>query len=378
MIDPQEFIADLQSHGVEFFTGVPDSLLKDFCACLEQMPAYKHVIAANEGGAVALALGYHLATGMVPLVYLQNSGLGNIINPLLSLADKEVYAIPVLIVIGWRGEPGVHDEPQHKKQGRVMLPMLEAMEIPYSILGPHIDSADETLNDALLTVRESGGPHVLVIKRGTFKAFQTTSPSKARTSGSEFKLSREHAIKQIIDVLQETDVVVSTTGMPSREVYEYRRTRGEGHQRDFLTVGGMGHASQIALGIAFQKPDRAVYCLDGDGALLMHMGALPISGSLKTPNLRHIILNNGAHDSVGGQPTVALSIDLLSMARAAGYQYVVRAETQEELQSCLGSLKNADGPSFLEVRVHCGARKDLGRPTTSPAENKDEFMHYLR
>ena len=378
MIDPQEFIADLQRHGVEFFTGVPDSLLKDFCACLEQMPADNHVIAANEGGAVALALGYHLATGKVPLVYLQNSGLGNIINPLLSLADEEVYAIPMLLVIGWRGEPGVHDEPQHKKQGRVMLSMLKAMEIPYSILGPQIDGADKTLTDVLLNLRESGGPHALVMKRGTFKDFQATRPARARTSGPDFQLSREDAIKQIIDALQETDVVVSTTGMPSREVYEYRRTRSEGHQRDFLTVGGMGHASQIALGIALKKPNRAVYCLDGDGALLMHMGALSISGSLKPRNLKHIVLNNGAHDSVGGQPTVALSVDLLSMARAAGYYYVVRAETQEALRSCLGSLINADGPSFLEVRVHCGARKDLGRPTTSPAQNKAEFMHYLR
>jgi phosphonopyruvate decarboxylase len=378
MIDPQEFIADLQTQGVEFFTGVPDSLLKDFCACLEQLPSAKHVIAANEGGAIALALGYHLATGKIPLVYLQNSGLGNIINPLLSLADGEVYAIPMLIVIGWRGEPGLHDEPQHKKQGRVMLAMLEAMEIPFSILGPDMDHAERMLKDVLKETEETGVPHALVIKKGTFKDFNGTSSVKVRTSKLHFQLSREDAIKQVIDELQNTDVVVSTTGMPSREVYEYRRTMGEGHQRDFLTVGGMGHASQIALGIALQKPDRAVYCLDGDGALLMHMGTLPINGSLKARNLKHIILNNGAHDSVGGQPTVALSVDLLGMALAAGYKNAFRAETEAELRSCLWSLKNLEGPSFIEVRVHCGARKDLARPVTTPAQNKTAFMDFIQ
>lgn len=377
MIDPREFVTYLQATGVEFFTGVPDSLLKDLCACLQQLPSSEHIIAANEGGAIALALGYHLATGKIPLVYLQNSGLGNIINPLLSLADREVYAIPMLLVIGWRGEPGVHDEPQHKKQGRVMLPMLEAMEISYSVLGPDLDHGERILKDALRHTEETGAPHALVIKKGTFKAFDVTSSVKVRTAEANFQLSREDAIQQIIDVLEERDIVVSTTGMPSREVYEYRSTRNEGHQRDFLTVGGMGHASQIALGIAIQKSDRAVYCLDGDGALLMHMGALPINGSLKARNLKHIILNNGAHDSVGGQPTVALSVDLLGMARAAGYEYVVRVETPEELRSSLWSMKNVRGPCFLEIRVHCGGRKDLSRPATTPAQNKIAFMEYI-
>ena len=378
MIDPRDFVTCLQTNGVEFFSGVPDSLLKEFCSCLEQLPSsQQHVIAANEGGAVALALGYHLATGKIPLVYLQNSGLGNIINPLLSLADGEIYAIPMLIMIGWRGEPEDHDEPQHKKQGRVMLPMLEAMEIPYSILGSDMERGERILKDALRQTRESGAPHALVIKKGTFKGLNVLSSVKVRTPQFNFQLSREGAIQQVLDVLVETDVVVSTTGMPSREVYECRTIRGEGHQRDFLTVGGMGHASQIALGIALQKPDRTVYCLDGDGALLMHMGALTINGSLKPYNFKHIVLNNGAHDSVGGQPTVALSVDLLGMARAAGYEHVLRAETQEELRASLLSFKHIHGPCFLEIRVHCGARKDLGRPTTTPAQNKTAFMDYI-
>lgn len=269
MIDPQAFIQHLQVHGVEFFAGVPDSLLKDFCACLEHVSrSGQHIISANEGGAVALALGYHLATRKVPLVYLQNSGLGNIVNPLLSLADPEVYSVPLMLVIGWRGEPGVHDEPQHKKQGRVMLAMLEAMEIPYSILGPETDELSVALANALAHVRNASAPFALVIKKGTFQPF--TLP---RLEKPDFSLSREAAIQQVVGFLGDRDVVISTTGMSSREVYEYRHQRGEGHQRDFLTVGGMGHASQIALGIAIQKPDRSVYCLDGDGAAHAYGGA---------------------------------------------------------------------------------------------------------
>lgn len=373
MIDPQQFIAHLQAQGVEFFTGVPDSLLKDFCACLEHMPrGGQHIISANEGGAVALALGYHLATRKVPLVYLQNSGLGNIINPLLSLADPEVYSVPLLLVIGWRGEPGVHDEPQHKKQGRVMLSMLGAMEIPYAILGPEMVDAGTALADAVTCARKTSGPYALVVKKGTFKSF--VAPRGEKT---EFPLSREEAIQQVIESLGERDILISTTGLPSREVYELRSKRGEGHERDFLTVGGMGHASQIALGIALQKPERAVYCLDGDGALLMHMGALPISGVLKPRNFKHIVVNNGAHDSVGGQPTVALDIDVPGIARASAYESVFRAQTKQELQSSLVELQRSSGPSLLEVRVRCGARKDVGRPVTTPAQNKNAFMDFV-
>lgn len=373
MIDPQEFVECLQANNVEFFTGVPDSLLKEFCACLEHVPAAgRHIISANEGGAVALALGYHLATRKIPLVYLQNSGLGNIINPLLSLADSEVYSIPLLLAIGWRGEPGVHDEPQHKKQGRVMLSMLEAMEIPYSILGSEADHAGASLRDALAYVQKNSAPFALVIKKGTFKNFVGSRGGKA-----VFELTREVAIQQVLGFLDERDVVVSTTGMVSREVYEHRDNNGEGHQRDFLTVGGMGHASQIALGLALQRPDRSVYCLDGDGAVLMHMGALAIAGALKARNFKHIILNNGAHDSVGGQPTVGLAVDMLGIARAAAYERVLRAQTQRELEACLIDLKSSNGPSLLEIHVRCGARKELGRPATTPVQNKSALMDFL-
>ena len=374
MIDPRKFVECLQSNNVDFFTGVPDSLLKEFCGCLEQVPqAGRHIISANEGGAVALALGYHLATGKIPLVYLQNSGLGNIINPLLSLADAEVYSVPLLLVIGWRGETGVHDEPQHKKQGRVMLSMLDAMEIPYSIVGPEVNAAEVALSDALTYVQRHSAPFALVIKKGTFSTF--TGDKRDVVS---FELTREAAIQQVLEFLDERAVVVSTTGMASREVYEHRVKKGQGHERDFLTVGGMGHASQIALGVALQRPDRSVYCLDGDGALLMHMGALPIAGELKPENFKHIVLNNGAHDSVGGQPTVGLNIDILGIARACSYRLVLQAETPQGVQACLKELQQSKGPCLLEIRIRRGARKDLGRPATTPVENKHAFMNFIQ
>jgi phosphonopyruvate decarboxylase len=373
MLNPEEFVDCLKGNGVEFFTGVPDSLLKDFCACIAHTSRVgQHIIGANEGGAVALALGYHLATRKVPLVYLQNSGLGNVVNPLLSLVDEDVYSVPMLFVLGWRGEPGVHDEPQHKTQGRVMLPMLDAMGVPYSVLGPDVDQAEAIVQGALAHVRKTSAPFALVIKKGTFSSY--AAPTRKQT---DFPMSREEAIQQVIDSLDTRDVVVSTTGMPSREVYEYRSKKKHGHQRDFLTVGGMGHASQIALGIALQQPERSVYCLDGDGALLMHMGALTLNGTLKPRNLKHIVLNNGAHDSVGGQPTVALDIDILGIAHAAGYQQVFQAQTKEELEARLAELKRSIGPSLLEIRIQCGARKDLGRPTTTPVQNKNAFMDFL-
>lgn len=373
MLDPEQFFECLQQHDVSFFTGVPDSLLKEFCACVTQKaPEKQHIISANEGGAVALAIGYHLATGKIPVIYLQNSGVGNIINPVLSLADPDVYAVPLLFVIGWRGEPGVKDEPQHKKQGRVMLPMLESMEIPYSVLSPDMEQAESTIKQALQTARTTQGPYALIVRKGTFSAYhleQAQSPS--------MELTREEALHHILDHLEEDDIVVSTTGMPSREVFEYRAHKNQGHQRDFLTVGGMGHASHIALGIALQKPDRQVFCLDGDGAVLMHTGSLAITGSLQPRNFKHIVLNNGAHDSVGGQPTVGFQVDFLTLAQGAGYHTAAQVQTAEGIKNELGKIRESPGPCLLEIRIKKGARKDLGRPTLTPVQNKQGFMKYL-
>ncbi|MDR2735055.1 MAG: phosphonopyruvate decarboxylase [Spirochaetota bacterium] len=364
----------VRENGIDFFTGVPDSLLADFCAYLaDTVPSGQNIIAANEGSAAALACGHYLATGNVALVYMQNSGQGNAVNPLLSLADPEVYSIPMLLVIGWRGEPGVHDEPQHIKQGRVTCALFDAMEIPYEIMPNSLEECTEVLRRLFAAMRERKGPAALIVKKGSFEKY-----ARAAQPGANYELNRENALGLIIEQLQPRDAIVSTTGMTSRELFELREARGEGHGNDFLTVGSMGHAISIALGVALARPARQVFCIDGDGAALMHMGALPVAATLGAANLKHIVINNGAHDSVGGQATCAFSIDLAAIAKADGYRWAERAETSAEITQAVRALRDQAGPAFLEIRVRKGARKDLGRPTTSTYQNRDAFMQFLR
>ena len=372
MIQPKAFIEALAQGGVDFFAGVPDSLLKSLCAYItDSVPREKNIIAANEGNAVGLATGYHLATGKIGCVYMQNSGEGNIVNPLLSLVDEDVYHIPMLLVIGWRGEPGVHDEPQHKKQGKLTLSLLETMGVPYAVLD---DSWELQVKQALTQIRETNGVYALIVRKGTFEDY-----ALQKQTLSSLPLSREEAIKIVVDKLGKDDIVVSTTGMISRELFEYREAKQQGHGADFLTVGSMGHASQIALGIALQKLDRRVFVFDGDGALLMHMGGMAIIGDYCPKNLVHIVFNNGAHDSVGGQPTVGQKIDIEAIAKAVGYTDVVSVDNEIALSRAMNHVNNAvmEGTSLINVNVRKGNRKDLGRPTTTPIENKEVFMHNL-
>lgn len=374
MISPKFFIDTLGSHGINFFAGVPDSLLKNICAYIaDNMDAKHNVIAANEGAAVGLAAGYHLATGKIGVVYMQNSGEGNIINPLASLTDKEVYNIPVLLLIGWRGRPGVHDEPQHVKQGKVTTGLLNTMGVNYDVLCMDEEKAAKQIEKAVKTMKETGEVYALVIEKGTFEDYKLQSVEK-----NDLTMSREEAIQTVAAALGPKDVIVSTTGMISRELFEYRTQKGEGHERDFLTVGSMGHASQIALGIAMEKEDRHVWCFDGDGATIMHMGSMAIVASKSPANYIHVVFNNGAHDSVGGQPTVGLKIDLPAVAKAVGYREALSADSKETLASALKKLKDMQGPVLLEVKVKKGNRKDLGRPTTTPIENKNALMEFLR
>ena len=376
MISPKYFYDSLIANGTDFFAGVPDSLLKNFCAYItDNAPADKHIISANEGSATALATGYHFATGKIPLIYMQNSGEGNMINPLLSIVDPDVYSVPMMMVIGWRGEPGVHDEPQHIKQGKVTCDLLDAMKIPYSVLGA--DNCNKCLDKALAKayeyIKANNAPYALVIKKGTFEDYTLQNNTTV-----EADMSREEAIEKIMLSAPETAAFVSTTGMASRELYELRDKHGQGHSKDFLTVGGMGHASQIALSIAMQKKDRLIYCIDGDGASIMQMGGMATIGTRNPSNMVHIVLNNGAHDSVGGQPTVGRQIDLCGIAKACGYENVVKASTKEELDAILKDKNTFDKLTFIEVLVRKGARKDLGRPKTTPQENKKAMMEFLK
>ena len=374
MIDPKWFIDTLGSYGIDFFAGVPDSLLKNVCAYISDNLDGKHnIIAANEGGAVGLAAGHYLATGKTGCVYMQNSGEGNVINPLASLTDKDVYNIPVLLLIGWRGRPGVHDEPQHVKQGKVTLALLDTMGIAHAILSKDEAEAGRQIAEAVARMKATNEVYALVIEKDTFDAYALRNVRQ-----NSLTLSREEAIQTVAAALGEKDAIVSTTGMISRELFEYRAGKGDGHERDFLTVGSMGHASQIALGIALEKPDRRIWCFDGDGAAIMHLGGMAIVAEKAPANYIHVVFNNGAHDSVGGQPTVGLDIDLCAIAKAVGYKAAFSTDDKDGLDALLSEVKDLDGPVFIQVCVKKGNRKDLGRPTTTPIQNKDALMAFLK
>jgi len=371
MIHSGSLIDALKANGLNFFVGVPDSLLKDFCAYLEDnAEANQHLIAANEGNAVAVAAGYHFATGDSAVVYLQNSGLGNIINPITSLAHTDVYKIPMLLIVGWRGEPGIPDEPQHIKQGQVTPAQLKILGIPFKIASPDLD------HEALVTwVKETlavtRAPVALLVKKGSFLAYESQSNNVGAA-----RLSREQALSTLLDLVGDV-ALIATTGKTAREVFELRRAKGH-TQADFLTVGAMGHASSIALGVAMGAPQKKIICVDGDGAILMHLGALPVIGSVRPDNFLHILMNNAAHESVGGQPTVADKIDFKALIYASGYRNYAVARTQEELHDTWRSLADKQGPSFLEIKISLGSRSDLGRPTNTPRENKLAFMRWLK
>ena len=374
MIRPSFFYNLLSEYGIEFYAGVPDSLLKNLCAYITDNADKKNnIIAANAGGAIGLAAGYHLATGGIPVVYMQNSGLGNTINPLLSLTDKEVYNMPVLLVIGWRGEPNVHDEPQHIKQGKVTIPLLDCMGIRNEIIADNENDLQTQIANAVNYMKTTNEVFALVVKKGTFDSYKLKNNRQY-----DYALEREEAIQMVAASMDKKAVVVSTTGKISRELFEYRENSEHAHHRDFLTVGSMGHASQIALGIALNKPDRNIYCFDGDGAVIMHMGSMGIVGEMAPKNFFHIVFNNGAHDSVGGQPTIGLNIDIPNIAACCGYKKVISVEKREELQEILTSLAANEGPVLLEIKVKKGSRDNLGRPTTTPIENKTALMDFIQ
>src|SRR5574344_1790002 len=373
MIRPEFFYNSLKENGTEFCTGVPDSLLKNFCAYVtDNTPENNHIIAANEGCATGLAAGYHFATGYIPLIYMQNSGLGNTVNPMMSLVDPEVYAIPMVLVVGWRGMPGIHDEPQHVKQGKVTCALLDTMRIPYVIMADNEEELSAQIAYCYKCIKANSAPFAFVVKKDTFSDYTLKNSIPV-----EADMTREQAIEKIMLSAKQDAVFVSTTGMASRELFELREKHNFKHEKDFLTVGSMGHASQIALSIAMQKQKRPVYCLDGDGAAIMQMGGMTTIGTRKPHNYIHIVLNNGAHDSVGGQPTVGLKIDLGKIARACGYENTYSADTETVLQNALSDPETKSKLTFIEVKVRKGARADLGRPTSTPQENKKALMEFV-
>lgn len=366
-MDIKEFLNEL---GADFYTGVPDSKLRALCDYLEAdyNAGSRHIIAANEGNAVGLAAGYYLATGKVPVVYLQNSGIGNVMNPLCSLLNEKVYGIPCIFIVGWRGEPGIPDEPQHVFQGEISERILKDLGCHTIVLSK--DDAKRQMREQkekIDKVLARGGSVAFLIRKGALEygghhAYQ-----------NPYSMRRESALEKIA-AAAERDVLISTTGKTSRELFEIRERNRQGHERDFLTVGSMGHTSSIALGLALHRPELRVWCIDGDGAALMHMGALAVIGSRGPANMVHVLLDNEAHESVGGMPTAAGTVDFCKIAEGCGYPLTLRAETPEELDNCLRTIRERKGLTFLEVKCAIGSREDLGRPTISPRENMGEFM----
>lgn len=373
------FLQVLQERlGIDFYTGVPDSQLKPLCDVLYRAygAAGRHLVAPNEGAAVALAAGHYIAAGKPAMVYLQNSGLGNAVNPITSLLHEKVYGIPCLFVVGWRGEPGVKDEPQHLFQGEITPELMELLDLTTFTLSSET-TADAFLAaaDACQALLQQGKSAAFLIRKNTFEqALKVIYPELSL-------LRREQALSILLSAAGHRDVFVTTTGKTSREVYELREQRGETHERDFLTVGSMGHALMIALGIAREKPGINVWCLDGDGAMLMHLGSMVVAASSRCGNLTHVVLNNGAHESVGGMPVNDGRTDFCALAKAAGYRECAFAENEAEWKTWADQMARkmpSSSPRFVEVLLSQGSRENLGRPATTPKENLAGLMAYLR
>ena len=359
---------------IDYYAGVPDSLLKPLCNTLwKNCGRSNFFVCANEGAAAALCAGHYLASGKPGMVYMQNSGIGNAVNPIASLLDRRVYGIPVLFVIGWRGEPGVKDEPQHVFQGEITCELMDVLQIPYFILTA--DTTGEELDEQLKKFAEcfaEGKCAAVIVRKGALTGgddvhFTNKNPMR-----------REDAVRIIAHTADENAVFVSTTGKTSRELFEIRAADGSGHEKDFLTVGSMGHADMIALGIALEKPERTVYCLDGDGAALMHMGSLFQIGETSPANYIHVVFNNEAHESVGGMPVTNRHVHFSRTAAEAGYKNCLYAADEAQLRQALDKAEKGEKPCLIEVVCAIGSRADLGRPTTTPQQNRDAFMDHLR
>ncbi len=373
MISGADFYEHLRSAGVEFFAGVPDSLLKNFCGYVQDTaPRANHLIAANEGAAVALAVGHHVATGNVPLVYLQNSGLGNMVNPLVSAVDARVFAVPMLLLIGWRGEPGVTDEPQHQAQGEITPALLDVLRIPHHEVTADAADPRTLVERAVAEARGRSGAVALLVRKNTFEKYEPKSVVR-----SEYP-KREDVLRELLAKIPKDAAIFSTTGKLSREVFELRHPDAGDSFRDFLTVGSMGHVHAIALGAAIGAPHQDVFCLDGDGSMLMHLGTLAVAGALDCPNLRYLLFNNGAHESVGGQATVGFDIDIPGLARACGFQWVESVDSLAAVAPAVGRLLDTRERGFLEFKISIGSRGDLGRPTVKPRQVKANLMEFFR
>ena len=373
MISVVDFSKKLSSLGFDTAIGVPDSTFKGLISYFSSQNGgvFKHLIASNECEDAAVASGYYLAHQRPALVYMQNSGFCKTLNPYTSLLSADVYSIPALLLVGWRGKPGKKDEPQHKMMGRIMLGLFNAMELEYTVL------EESTWEDQLEKARDYMGsknrPYVIAIPKGLFDYFEIPQQDKNKAV-----LTREEALNIIVDNTSDDAVFISTTGKTSRELFETREQRKDYHGKDFYTVGSMGCASSIAFGVGLADSRKKIYILDGDGAALMQLGTMATIGHYKNSRIKHILLDNNAHESTGSQPTVSDSVNFPQIASACGYEYVESVENEEQLKKVLQQLENNGKLSLLVVKVKKGSRPDLGRPTTTPKENRDAFIRNFR
>lgn len=368
MINCENLAQIFKSNNLTFFTGVPCSILKDLLNYIEEDKDFQHVGASSEGEACAIATGYHLGTGKFPIIYMQNSGLGNSVDPLTSLMNKEVYSVPALLLITWRGEPDKKDAPQHLMMGKITEKLLEILGIPYVILSSTETEVEREVERARKSLEKNSLSYAFIIRKEIIAPYQKTEDAY---------LNREQAIKTIVDNLESNEVVVTTTGKTSRELWEIREAKSQAYQTDFYTLGSMGCAAGIALGIALQKPEKKVFVFDGDGSVLMKMGSLATIGHYLPENFYHIVFDNNSHDSTGGQKTVSDTTDFAKVALACGYRAAKVVSLEKELTDSVQQIKLQKGPLMIIVKVKKGARSDLGRPTTTPLENKRAFMQFL-
>lgn len=367
-------LSELEKMGIDTIAGVPDSTLKQFCDGIQTYKGnLRHYVTANEGAAVGVAIGTFLASGKPACVYMQNSGIGNAVNPLVSLANRDVYGIPIFFIVGWRGEPGTKDEPQHVFQGKITRELFETLDVPYRIVDK--ETTNEEMFEILVKAKEilqNNEQFALIVKKGTFEKEEPFLWENGNT------MRREEVLGKILQVLPPDVAIVSTTGKISRELYEQSDSVFGHHDNLFMTVGGMGHASMIALGLAKKRPDKKVICIDGDGAALMHMGAMPLIAQQRPSNLYHIVINNQAHESVGAMPTGCQETDFSEIAKATGYVKTIKIKSFEEIEGVVRKIAVENGPILVEIPVSLDSRADLGRPKESAKENKENFMKFLK
>jgi len=372
MLKGSQLIKLLVKEDLNFITGIPCSILKSFLTHLNKVKKIKHILATNEGEASALAVGYYLATKKIPIIYMQNSGLANSVNPLISLLDKEVYSIPALLLISWRGQPNRKDEPEHIKMGRITLELLKLLGIPYLLLSSDETKAAQEIKRAKQYLKKNNSPTAIIIRKGIL------AYSQSKKEKNIYSLTREGAIKIIVDNLKDNRLIISTTGKTSRELFEYRENKNQNHQTDFYMVGSMGCVAAIALGIALEKPKKRIFVFDGDGAVLMKMGTLATVGYHLPKNFYHIIFDNRAYDSTGGQSTISNSVSFDKVASACGYKSVKTVSTKKELINSIRKIELQKSPHLFVIKVKKGSRDDLTRPTEMPWQNKVAFMKFLQ